>query len=256
MEESGMQMKETINHKAVFRVLWVFRVLGAGCLAGAMLLSCGGGSGIGPEEILKREEQLKEQLPINWTQYNAGDLDASIEFFTATLSEADALEGVEAVKNEVKSEAQNGIGWTFMTMHDLEAAERAFNISTSLNRRNADAWVGRAGVALAQGNFGDVVQYSIDGLEAEPGYKSASRLDSKGRDLGHDNVDVRHVRLMLSEAYFHLGRYSATDRADPNNSAAQLRLVNRNYRFSNPGQLLDSLSVAAVTVQETVTSGL
>ncbi len=60
---------------------------------------------------------------------------------------------------------------------------------------------------------------------------------------------------MLSEFYFHLGRYSAVDRPDPNNSAAQLRLVNRNYKFSNPGQLLDSLSVAAINLQETVSDG-
>jgi tetratricopeptide (TPR) repeat protein len=229
---------------------------GLACLAGALLLSCGGGSGIGPEEIQKREEALKDRLPIDWTQYNAGDVGGAIDFFTATLDEADGLEGVEAVKSEVKSEAQNGIGWSFMSLQNLDAAELAFDIATTLDRRNADAWVGRAGVSLAQGDFADVVQYSIDALEAEPDYDSASRLDSQGRQLGHDDLDDRHVRLMLSEAYFHLGRYSAVDRPDPNNSAAQLRLVNRNYKFSNPGQLLDSLSVASINLQETVSNGL
>ena len=229
---------------------------GLSCLAGALLLSCGGGSGIGPGEIKKREERLKDRLPIDWTQYNAGDLEGAIDFFTATLDETDGLVGVEAVKNEVKSEAQNGIGWSFMTMQDLDAAELAFDIATTLDRRNADAWVGRAGVALAQGDFGDVVQYAIDALEAEPDYDSAIRLDSQGRQLGHDNLDDRHVRLMLSEAYFHLGRYSAVDRPDPNNAAAQLRLVNRNYKFSSLGQLLDSLSVASINLQESVSNGL
>lgn len=219
------------------------------------MLSCGGGSGIGPGEIKKREEQLKDRLPMDWTQYNEGDLESAIDFFTATLIEADGLEGVDAVKNEVKSEAQNGIGWSFMTMQDLDAAELAFDIATTLDRRNADAWVGRAGVSLAQGDYADVVQYSIDALEAEPDYDSASRVDSQGRQLGHDDLDERHVRLMLSEAYVHLGRYSAVDRPDPNNAAAQLKLVNRNYRFSNPGQLLDSLSVAAINLQETVSTG-
>ena len=229
---------------------------GLSCLAGALLLSCGGGSGIGPGEIKKREERLKDRLPIDWIQYNAGDLEGAIDFFTATLDETDGLVGVEAVKNEVKSEAQNGIGWSFMTMQDLDAAELAFDIATTLDRRNADAWVGRAGVALAQGDFGDVVQYAIDALEAEPDYDSAMRLDSQGRQLGHDNLDDRHVRLMLSEAYFHLGRYSAVDRPDPNNAAAQLRLVNRNYKFSSLGQLLDSLSVASINLQESVSNGL
>ncbi len=75
-----------------------------------------------------------------------------------------------------------------MTMQNLDAAELAFDIATTLDRRNADAWVGRAGVSLAQGNFADVVQYSIDALEAEPDYDSATRLDSQGRQLGHDNL--------------------------------------------------------------------
>ncbi len=244
-----MQRMKILLKKTVIRS-------GVVCMTGALLLSCGGGSGIGPGEIQKREEKLKDRLPIDWSQYNNGDLEGAIDFFTATLDQADGLEGVEAVKNEVKSEAQNGIGWSFMTMQNLDAAELAFDIATTLDRRNADAWVGRAGVSLAQGDFGDVVQYSIDALEAEPDYESASRVDSQGRVLGHDDLDERHVRLMLSEAYFHLGRYSAVDRVDPNNAAAQLRLVNRNYKFSNPGQLLDSLSVAAINLQETVSSGL
>ena len=230
--------------------------LSVGCLAAALLLSCGGGSGIGPGEIQKREDRLKDRLPIDWSHYNDGDLESAIDFFTATLDQADGLEGVDAVKNEVKSEAQNGIGWSFMGTQNLEDAERAFSIATTLDRRNADAWVGWAGVSLATGDFADVVQYAIQALEAEPDYESATRIDSQGRFLGHDNIDENHVRLMLSEAYFHLGRYSATDRPDPNNSSAQLRLVNRNYRFSNPGQLLDSLSVAAISVQETVSNGL
>ena len=230
--------------------------LGVLSLAGCLLLSCGGGSGVGPEKIKQREQQLKDRLPVDWSHYNAGDLEAAIDFFTTTLDQADGLEGVEAVKNEVKSEAQNGIGWAFMTQQRLDDAERAFAIATVLNRRNADAWVGYAGVSLAQGDFADVVQFGIQALEAEPDYESATRVDAEGRFLGHDDVREDHVRLMLSEAYFHLGRYSTLDRRDPNNAAAQLRLVNRNYRFQNPGQLLDSLSVASINLQETVSSGL
>ena len=229
--------------------------LGLVGLAAAVLLSCGGGSGIGPGEIKKREEQLKDRLPIDWTEYNDGDWQGAIDSFTATLSEADGLEGVEAVKNEVKSEAQNGIGWAFMRLQQLDDAERAFSIATILNRRNADAWVGYAGVSLAQGDWADVIQFAIQALEAEPDYDSSQRIDEQGRDLGHDSIDEDHIRLMLSEAYFHRRSYSATDRQDPNNAAAQLRFVNRNYRYQNPGQLLDSLSVASIAMQETVSSG-
>ncbi len=229
--------------------------LGPVALAWMVLLSCGGGSGTGPDEIKEREEQLKDRLPADWTRYNDGDLEEAIDSFTATLDEADGLEGVEAVRDEVKSEAQNGIGWSFMSQQQLDEAERAFSIATTLNRRNADAWVGWAGVSLAQGDFGDVVQFVIQALEAEPDYDSATRVDSDQRSLGHDDIDERHVRLMLSEAYFHLGRYSVKDQQDPDNAAAQLSLVNQSYRFQNPGQLLDSLSVAMLRLQKTVSSG-
>ena len=225
-------------------------------LVSIVLLSCGGGSGTGPDEIKEREEQLKDRLPVDWTRYNDGDLGAAIEFFTATLDVADGLEGVEAVRDEVKSEAQNGIGWSFMSQQQLDDAERAFSIATTLNPRNADAWVGWAGVSLAQGDFGDVVQFVIQALEAEPDYNSATREDSDERSLGHDDIDERHVRLMLSEAFFHLGRYSVNDQQDPNNAAAQLSLVHQSYRFQNPGQLLDSLSVAMLNLQTTVSVGM
>ena len=225
-------------------------------LAVIVLLSCGGDSGTGPDEIKESEERLKRRLPIDWTQYNDGDLERAINFFTATLDVADGLEGVEAVRNEVKAEAQNGIGWSFMSQQQLDDAERAFSIATTLNRRNADAWVGWTGVSLAQRDFGDVVQFAKQALEAEPDYDSATRVDSDGRSLGHDDFDVRHVRLMLSEAYFHLGRYSVRDQRDPDNAAAQLSLVNRSYRFQSPGQLLDSLSVAVLSLQKTVSTGL
>ena len=69
-------------------------------------------------------------------------------------------------------------------------------------------------------------------------------------------VDERHVRLMISEAYFHLGRYSIMDQQDPDNAAAQLRLVNEHFRFENAGQLLDSLSVTMLRLQSSISDGM
>ena len=43
------------------------------CLALA-LTACGGGSGLGPRDIKKREEQLKDQLPVDWGEYNRGKI--------------------------------------------------------------------------------------------------------------------------------------------------------------------------------------
>ena len=219
------------------------------------LLACGGGSGLGPGEIKKREDRLKDMLPIDWTDYKSGDYQTAIDAFSETLAQADVLEGVDAVKNEVKAEAQNGIGWAFFQLQNLDDANLAFKQATSLDRRNADAWVGWTGVALAQQQYNDVVQYAIQALETESDYESATRLDSDGRLLGHDQLDERHVRLMLAEAYFQLGRYSALDRADPNNAAAQLRIVTSDYRFVDAGHLVENLSLVAIELQDDITTG-
>lgn len=219
------------------------------------LLGCGGGTGIGPGEIRQREDKLRDRLPIDWNNYNGRDYQSAIGFFTKTLDEADALEGVDAVKNQVKAEAQNGIGWAFIRLQDLAAAAQAFGLATNLDRANADAWVGWSGVALALRQHADVVQYTNQALDIDPDYNSATRLDGDGRLMGHDQIDERHVRLMMAESFFQLGRYSAADRADPNNAAAQIRLIDRDFRFRDPGQLLEKISELSLKLQSGIVEG-
>ncbi|MBI2505582.1 MAG: tetratricopeptide repeat protein [Candidatus Latescibacteria bacterium] len=221
-------------------------------LLGIALLgvACGGGNGLGPGEARKREDALKERLPLDWKAYREGDFQGAIATFTETLEKADLLEGAEGVKNQVKSEAQNGIGWTFFRMQDLDNAYSAFRQATQLDRRNADAWVGWAGIALAQRRYNDAVQYANQALEVDPDYTTENRQDERGRNLAHDVYDQRHVRLVLAEAYFQLGRYSAADRPDPNNATAQLRLVDSSYRFRDPGQLLEGIAQNALLLQD------
>lgn len=220
------------------------------------LTGCGGGTGVGPGEIQKREERLRDRLPIDWTGYNGADYQGAIDFFSKTLDEADALEGVElGVVNQVKAEAHDGIGWAYIRLQDLSSAAQAFAAATKLDRTNADAWVGWAGVSLALRNYADVLQYTNQALEADPDYNSATRIDQAGRVLGHDELDERHIRLMLAEAYFQLGRYSATDRPDPNNAAAQVRLIDREYRFRDAGHLLEKISELSLQLQDAVSAG-
>ena len=54
------------------------------------------------------------------------------------------------------------------------------------------------------------------------------------------------MRLLLAEAYFQLGRYSAVDRPDPSNAAAQMRLATGEFTFRDPGQLLQEISKLAL----------
>lgn len=211
---------------------------------------CGGGNGLGPGEARKREDQVKERLPLSWKDYREGDYQAAIDAFTQTLEKADQLETVDGTKNQIKGEAQNGIGWTFFRMQDLENAFSAFRQATQLDRRNADAWVGWAGVALAQRRYNDAIQYASQALEIDPNYSTAGRQDDRSRNLAHDLYDQRHVRLVMAEAFFQLGRYSAVDRPDPNNAAAQLRLVDASFRFRDPGLLLEGIAQQAQLLQE------
>ena len=216
------------------------------------LMGCGGGSGLGPTEGSKRADRLKDRLVVDWSYYNYGDHNAAIESFEETLQQADQFQDQEGVKSQVKSEAYNGIGWSFFKLHDLRAAKTAFESATQLDRGNPDAWVGLAGVALALQDYRDVVQFSIQALERDPDYESSGRVDDDGRLMSHDLIDVRHVRLMLVEAYFHLGRYNASDRPDPHNAAAQLRLISSNFQFRDTGHLLEKLSEVSIELHESI----
>jgi tetratricopeptide (TPR) repeat protein len=221
------------------------------------LAACGGGSGLGPNEITKREDKLKDRLPDNWNAYEQGNFDAAIADFTKTLQQADINEELsESIRNQVKSEAHNGIGWSFFKTQSLDSADVAFARATRLDRRNADAWAGWAGVAFAKRDFGDASQRAVQALEVDGDYSSDNRFvdeTSLVRPVGHDDFDVRHVRLLLAEAYFHLGRYSSADREDPNNATAQLRLARGGqYTFTDPGDLLEALSGEAQKLKSSI----
>ena len=225
------------------------RQCGSVLLLAGLLWGCGGGSGVGPEELLKQEEKLRDRLPVDWENYKNGDYDGAIEFFTSTLDKAESYQGPEAILNEIKSEAHNGIGWAFFRKQDLKAASSAFQQATTLNRRNADAWVGYSGVALARRLFNDAIQYAMQALSADSEYASHNRIDSSERQMGHDNFDTRHVRMVLAESYFQLGRYSAIDRPDPSNASAQLRMIDEDFTFRDPGQLLLEMSRLSIELQ-------
>ena len=216
---------------------------------------CGGGSGIGPQEMQKQEIKLRDRLPTDWVEYNNGDYQAAIDSFAETLEQADTFTGSEAILNEIKSEAHNGIAWSFFRLQDLESAWNSFQQATRLNRRNPDAWAGWAGVALASGRYNDAVQFAIQAIEVDPEYNSGFRIGEGNRGLEHDQFDDRHIRLMLAEAYFHLGRYSAIDRADPNNAAAQVRLLKGSFTFEDPGQLIQEMSNVSLELQQETTGG-
>ncbi|MEW6752664.1 MAG: tetratricopeptide repeat protein [Candidatus Latescibacterota bacterium] len=224
--------------------------------AALALPACGGGNGMGPKALKRQEDRLRDRLPLDWEDYNGGALEQAIARFTETLDQAAQAQLEPGVGNRVRAEAFSGIGWSFFRLQDLESASSAFGQATALDRQNADAWVGWAGVCLAQRRYSDVVQFCLTALETDSDYSSAFRTDSAQRDLGHDLVEVRHVRLMLAEAYFQLGRYSAAQRADPYNAAAQVRLIQPDYRYRDPGQLVQAISQISLALRTAEQGGV
>ena len=247
-------------------------VLGSGILLLCLALEgCGNGTGFGLEEIQKQERKLWTQLSLDWDQYNQGDYQGSVDAFTQTRDQADLLEDESGIRKAIQSEALNGIGWSFFRLQDLDQAWISFQQATRLNRQNADAWVGWSGVALAMKRYIDAVQFakqaleasSIQALDTQQEYNSAFRPGGEGLNLGHDRFDLRHVRLVLAEAYFHQQRYSAGDRPDPNNAAAQLRLIGKagsldlqDFKYVDPGNLLQEISRAAFELRRESARGL
>ena len=219
------------------------------------LVACGGGSGVGPGEVNKRQDELKEKIKVDWETYESGDLQSALGAFQQTLLTASTKSGTESIRNQVMSEAQNGIGWIYFKTQSLDSASVAFNEATKLNRRNEDAWAGWAGVALANKRYSDAARYADQALSIEPDYNSATRnldQDKNSPRVGHDNFDERHLRLVLAEAYFHMGRYSAAERSDPKNAAAQVRLLQNNqFVYIDPGKLLEAISIEAQKLQDT-----
>lgn len=222
-------------------------------VAAAALVACGGGNGLGPKAIQQQEDKVWDRLPLSWAFYNAGQFAAAIDAFSTTLSHADQLEGSAAVRSRIKAEAYDGVGWCYFRQQQLDSAAGAFRQATGLDGQNTDAWVGSAGVALAQRRYSDVAQYCIQALESNADYSSAFRTDNAERNLAHDRYDDRHVRLMLAEAYLQLGRYSVAERPDPNNAAAQVRLIQSDYRYRDPGHLVQVISGIALGLQQEAT---
>ena len=161
------------------------------------------------------------------------------------------------VRRQVTAEAHNGIGWSYFRTRELDNARNAFRQSTSFSSRGADAWVGWAGVALMQGQYADAVQFCNQALELDRSYNSALRNGPEWkyialqdwRQMGHDRVDVRHVRLMLAEVYYQLGRYSAAESPDPNNAAAQVRLIRGVFRYASPVELMQAIGEIAMELK-------
>ena len=231
---------------------------------------CGNGTGVGQGELQKQEKKLWERLPFDWNKYNQGDYQGALDFFTETRDQADLLDDEGGKRQEIQSEALNGVGWAFLNLQDLDNSWIAFQQATRLNRQNTDAWVGWAGVALAKKSYSEAAQFSKQALETnsilvqetKQDYNSAFRPGEEGVNLGHDHFDLRHVRLMLAVAYFHLGRYSINERADPNNVAAQLRLLGqagnlnlRDFKYRDPGDLLQNISQAAFELRRESSRG-
>ena len=136
------------------------------------------------------------------------------------------------------SDAQNGRGWANFSLASQEGdpsrraaflnqARENFSRAVTSDTKNADAWAGMAGAELANDNYQQAVNAAQQVLQINPNYFSL-----------HDNFNTREIRLILPTPHFFLGKFSAGDVPDPNNAAAQVAILDRTFKYTNPTNLL------------------
>ena len=188
-------------------------------------LGCGGGTGIltTPGDQTGTIEDLIGQ---GWQLYEQGQYDGAIVKF----------EGVLQLESN-RSSAHNGLGWSYFRKQDLKKARETFEKAIRFAPSSADAFVGLAGVALSEGDAGknrekysEVIVNANQALLLEAAYTS-----------NHDRLTWHHVRLILAQAYFYLGKYTKEQSPDPNNAEAQIRKIDVSFAYTTPANLLKKI---------------
>ncbi len=193
-------------------------------LIAAILLAagCGGGTGVGTAS--DRDQQISSEA---WLAYRSGNYAKADSTFREALSVNPGL-----------SDALNGRGWANFSLagREPDPTRRTNNLNTALDNfsravkedsKNADAWAGLAGVELASDNYQKAVDAASQAIRLDPNFFSS-----------HDNFNIRELRVILATGYFFMGKFSSAEVPDPNNAAAQVTLLDRNFLYTTPSDLI------------------
>ena len=185
-----------------------------------LIVFAGCGGGITSFPILDYDTLIKD----GWDMYNKSRYPEAYQLF----SRAKAID-------EKRPDGYIGSGWSLLRLQHPDSAIVVFRIGlpfiTSL-QDSVDTLCGLAGSHLAQGE--DVNVISLFKQVKVSSYDPAFPL--KKHDFFLDRHDLEIVQAM---AYYHLGYYSAAEKADPENAVHYVSLAGAEpFVYKDPQSLM------------------
>jgi hypothetical protein len=186
----------------------------------ALIFLAGCGGGITSVSFLDYDSLIKD----GWDMYNQSRYSEAYQLF----SRAKAID-------EKRSDGYIGSGWSLLRLQHPDSAIVVFRLGlpiiTSL-MDSVDTLCGLAGSHLAKGEDANVI--SLFKQLKVSSYDTSFPL--KKHDIFLDRHDLEIVQAM---AYYHMGYYSSTEKADPENAVYYVKLaVDAPVLYTDPQSLM------------------
>jgi hypothetical protein len=189
-----------------------------------LIVFAGCGGGITSFPILDYDTLIKD----GWDMYNQSRYTEAYQLFARAKT-----------MDEKRPDGYIGSGWTLLRLQHPDSAIVVFRIGlpyvTSL-QDSVDTLCGLSGSHLARGEDANVI--SLFKQLKVSSYDPAFPL--KKHDVFLDKHDLEIVQAM---AYYHLGYYSAAEKADPENAVYYVKLaVTEPFVYKDPQSLMKTMT--------------
>ena len=189
-----------------------------------LLILSGCGGGISAYKVGDYDSLMKS----GWSKYNQNKFEEAQQLFL----EAKAM-------NDERAEAYIGCGWSLLMRQHPDSALveffNAFDYITTLND-TVDIACGISGSYLANGDNNRVINF-LNNYDLEYFEDSFPLRD-------HDFfLDRSDLELVLAQAYYRLGIFSAAEAPDPDNAVYHLnQVLITPYVYTTPDELMEKMT--------------
>ena len=189
-----------------------------------LLILSGCGGGISAYKVGDYDSLMKS----GWSKYNQNKFEEAQQLFL----EAKAM-------NDERAEAYIGCGWSLLMRQHPDSALveffNAFDYITTLND-TVDIACGISGSYLAKGDNNRVINF-LNNYDLEYFEDSFPLRD-------HDFfLDRSDLELVLAQAYYRLGIFSAAEAPDPDNALYHLnQVLITPYVYTTPDELMEKMT--------------
>ncbi len=184
-------------------------------------------SGCGKGIVIDRGDEYQNTLQDGWDLYAAMDYTGAIQTF-------DSAKDI----NSEPIDAYLGLGWSYFRAQRLSNAISSFRIAKTKAQAqldSVDVMCGISGAYLASNQYSKAIEIV-----------TADSLDYSDFILFHDpQITEDSVNMVLCLSYYHLGKYSDADEADPHNATYYLNLLigsGTPYVYDDPAGLMERIS--------------